>query len=114
MQILFKLTKHRSQLDQQPEAGNLPALPQILMPDNRLGHALRLLHRRPQFALQQSERQVAAVELKGHARGGEVRVRGADVVEQAGEEVGFGGDGEGARGLEVGLHGDAWGRGDGG
>ena len=35
-------------------------------------------------------------------------MRGADVVEEAGEEVGFVGDGESVRGAEVGLDRSAW------
>ena len=35
------------------------------------------------------EGEIAAVEFKGEEGGGEVSVCGADVVEEAGEEVGF-------------------------
>lgn len=79
------------------------------MPDHGLGDALRLRGRRAELLLQQLERDVPAVELEGHARRGHVCVCGADVVEEAGEEVGFGGDGEGVRGGQVGLHRDACG-----
>ena len=78
------------------------------MPDDGFRDAFRLLDRRTQVRLQQVERQVAAVELEGHERRLEVLVRGADVVEEAGEEVGLVGDGEGVRGGEVGLDRFAW------
>ena len=94
---LPKLTEYRSQLYQQPDAGYLAALPEVLVPDHGLGDALRLRGRCPEPVLEQVERYVSAVVLEGHERAGHVGVRGADVVEEAGEEVGFGGDGEGVR-----------------
>ena len=78
------------------------------MPDDGFRDAFRLPDRGTQLLLQQVERQVAAVELEGHERGREVLVRGADVVEEAGEEVGLVGDGEGVRGGEVRLDRFAW------
>ena len=57
------------------------------MPDNRLGDALSLLFRRPEFVFQEIEREEAAVEFKAEHSRVEVFVRGADIVKQAGEEV---------------------------
>ena len=57
------------------------------MPDNRLGDALRLLFRGPEFVFQEVEREKAAVEFKAEQRGLEVFVRGADIVKEAGEEI---------------------------
>ena len=53
------------------------------MPHNRLRHALRLRPGRAQ-PLQDLQREQAAVELKRQQRGGDVRVRGAEVVQEAG------------------------------
>lgn len=75
------------------------------MSDDRLGDALRLRDGRVD-PLQEIEGEVSAVELEAEAGGGEVCVGGADVVEEAGEEVGFGGEGPG--GEVLGLDGLAW------
>lgn len=91
------LTEHRSQLYQQPHGRYLAALPEVLVPDHGLRDALRLRDRRPELVLEQVERDKPAVELEGHERAGYVFVCGADVVEEAGEEVGLRGDGEGVR-----------------
>ena len=59
----------------------------------------------PEPVLEQVERHVPAVVLEGHERAGHVGVCDADVV----KEAGLGGDGEGVRAGQVGLHRDACG-----
>ena len=73
------------------------------MPNDGLGATLRLRDWCVELPLEQIEREVAAVELKGHERRGDIFVCGADVVEEAGEEVGLGGDVEGMCGGEGAL-----------
>ena len=73
------------------------------MSDYSFRDALCLRFGRVQVFVQQVQGEVPAVELKGHECCGYVRICCADVVEEAGEEVGFVGDGEGVCREEVGL-----------
>ena len=89
-----RLTEDCGQLYQQSDAGYLAAFPEILVPYDGLGYALGLRDWRVQFLFQQVEGEVTAIEFKGHQGSGDVLFRGADVVEEAGEEVGLIGDGK--------------------
>lgn len=59
------------------------------MPNHRLRHSLRLLHRRAHL-FQQIQRKVSAIELKREVRGMQILLRRANIVDEAGEEVCFG------------------------
>ena len=59
------------------------------MPNNCLSNALSLLFRGPEVVFQEIEREETAIEFEAEVRGMEVLVRGADVVQEAGEEVGL-------------------------
>jgi len=92
-------------LDQSADHGEGSSVTQILVPYDSLGDAFRLRFDSA-FFLEEIEDEEASVELKGHQCGGDVGIRGADVMEEAGKEIrlvesrgepgweGVGGDGD--------------------
>lgn len=73
----------RGQLNQLSNVSDRPIDAHVLVADDRLNSCLGLVSRGAEV-LEHREGLDAAVDVKGHARGGEVLFGGADVVQKAG------------------------------
>lgn len=86
---IFELTEQSAQLDELSHTREVARLSNVRMTDYGFAHTLSLVFGGSSLLLKEVDRNKSTIVLKGHARSTEIRVRRADVVKKAGQEVGL-------------------------